>query len=188
MASHSQKETEVKFLEIDKDSLVKKLVALGAKDKGEVMLEEVIIYDKDLKWLEEKKIVRLRKSGDTIYMTFKHHNAMDKGESVEIELEISDLEAAASLFDAIGFVVYRRQQKKRHTLEWDGVTFDIDTWPRVPAYIEIEGKSLEALKKAATAIGLDWSKAVLKDARSVLEEVYHIPMGTMRWFTFDRFE
>ena len=188
MKSKAHKETEVRFLEINKDSLVKNLKALGAADKGESMLEEVIIYDKDLKWLDERRFIRLRKSGDSTTLTFKHHTAMDKGEAVEIELEISDLEAAVSLFEAVGFVAYRRQQKKRHTLELDGVTFDIDTWPRIPTYIELEGESLEALKKAAKTIGLDWSRAVFKDARSVIEEVYHIPVSKMRWFTFDRFE
>lgn len=182
------KETEVRFLEIDKEALIKKLLMLGAADNGETMLEEAIIYDKGLKWLNERRFIRLRKKGDEIKLTYKHHNAMDKGEAVEIELEIDDLETAVSFFEEIGFTAYRRQQKKRHALEWKGVKFDIDTWPRIPAYVELEGRSLDELKKAAAAVGFDWSKAVFKDARSVIEEVYRIPVGKMKWFTFERFE
>lgn len=188
MKKQANKETEVRFLEINKDALIKKLTALGAVDKGEVMLEEVIIYDKDLKYLESRQIIRLRKNGDKIELTYKHHNGMDKGEAVEIELEVNDLNAAVSFFEAIGFVAYRRQQKKRHSFELNGVKFDIDTWPRIPTYIELEGESLEQLKGAAKSIGLDWSKVIFLDARAVIEDVYNIPVGKMRWFTFERFE
>jgi adenylate cyclase class 2 len=188
MKKQTNKETEVRFLEIDKDALIKKLTALGAVDKGEVVLEEVIIYDKDLKWLDSRQIIRLRKNRDKIELTYKHHNGMDKGEAVEIELEVNDLATGVSFLEKIGFVAYRRQEKRRHTLELDGVTFDIDTWPRIPAYVELEGESLEDLKKAAASVGLDWSKMTFKDARAVIEDVYNIPVGKMRWFTFDRFE
>jgi hypothetical protein len=54
--------------------------------------------------------------------------------------------------------------------------------------VELEGESLEDLKKAAASVGLDWSKMTFKDARAVIEDVYNIPVGKMRWFTFERFE
>jgi hypothetical protein len=45
------REIEVRFLDIDKEHFIRKLKELGAVDKGEAMLEEVIVYDKDLTWL-----------------------------------------------------------------------------------------------------------------------------------------
>ncbi len=65
---------------------------------------------------------------------------------------------------------------------------DIDTWPRVPTYVEIEGQSEEDLKKTAELLGLDWSKVVLENPRVVIEKYYKIPVGMMTYFTFDRFE
>ncbi len=186
--SKSSTETEVRFLEIDKAALVSKLVALGAVDKGERMLEEVIVYDKELKWRDGKQLIRLRKDGDRTQLTYKLHDSLQKGESVEIETDVGDLDKAIELLEAIGFPAYRRQQKKRHTLTLNGVTFDMDTWPRLPTYVELEGESLDQLKKAAATVGLDWSKVVFKDARRVIEEDYGIPVGHMRWFTFDRLE
>ena len=185
---NQSKEIEVRFLEIDKKAIIAKLCDLGAEDLGETMLEEVIIYDKDSKWLAEKKFVRVRKNAEKSRLTFKHHNAMERGEAVEIEFEIGDFEGAVSLFEALGFVAYRRQQKYRHTLKLEDVTFDIDTWPKIPPYIELEGSSIDALKKAARKLGLSWSKVELRDARLVIEQVYKIPVGSMHWFTFDRFE
>ncbi len=183
----NNKEIEVRFLDIDKEAMIQKLLALGAVDHGEVMLEEVIIYNKDLTWREEQKFIRVRKSGDSVKLTYKQH-ALGTGVAHEIEQKVSDLEKAVQLFEAIGFVAYRRQQKKRHTLKAFGVTFDIDSWPKIPPYIEIEGDSLAALKSAADKLGFDWSHANMQDARWVIENVYKIPVGTMRWFTFDRVE
>ncbi|MBU6321083.1 MAG: hypothetical protein KGI78_01375 [Patescibacteria group bacterium] len=54
--------------------------------------------------------------------------------------------------------------------------------------MEIEGPSEEALKEAAASLGLDWKDAVFENPRIVIEERYRIPVGTMTWFTFDRFE
>ena len=68
------------------------------------------------------------------------------------------------------------------------VTIDIDTWPKVPTYVELEGPSEERIKAVAQLLGFQWEDAVFDDARAVIENRYNIPVGTMRWFTFDRFE
>ncbi|MFA5998369.1 MAG: CYTH domain-containing protein [Candidatus Paceibacterota bacterium] len=183
-----EKETEVRFLEIDKDSLVARLRELGAEDSGETMLEEVIIYDTDLSWLAEKRFIRLRRSGGVTKITYKQHAADPKDGAHELEFEISDLDAAIALFEKIGLSFQRRQQKKRHTLRLGEVVFDIDTWPRIPSYVEMEGPTMEVLKEAAVAVGFDWAEVVYEDAKDVIEKRYNIPVSTMRWFTFDRFE
>ena len=62
-------EIETRFLDINKKKIVKKLTELKAEDKGEVKLDEIIFYDKDLKWLDEHKLVRLRKNNEKIKLT-----------------------------------------------------------------------------------------------------------------------
>jgi adenylate cyclase class IV len=57
-------EIECRFLEIDKDKLIQKLLELGATDKREVLLEEIIMYDPAEKWRQDNKFIRLRKAGD----------------------------------------------------------------------------------------------------------------------------
>lgn len=183
-----EKEIECRFLEIDKDGLVKKLIELGAHDEGEVMLEETIIYDPELKWKTDNKFIRLRKVGDKIKLTYKEHRKQAVDGAHEIEFGVDDFKKAELLFESIGFKPFRHQQKKRHSLKLDGVTFDIDTWPRIPTYVEFEGETEEDLKKAAQAVGYDWGNAVFNDAAWVIENKYNIPVRAMKWFTFDRFE
>ena len=52
----------------------------------------------------------------------------------------------------------------------------------------IDPAIVQSLKDAAAELGLDWGNVVLENPRAVIEKYYHIPVHTMRWFTFDRFE
>lgn len=181
-------EIECRFLEIDKEAIKKKLIEIGAVDKGEVMLEETVIYNADASWRKDNRFIRIRKSGDVVTLSYKEYRAHTVDGTLEIELHVDDYDKTAQFLEATGLKVYRQQQKKRHTFELGDVTFDIDTWPRIPPYIEIESDSEDKIKQAAESIGLDYSKAVFENAGAVIEGVYKIPVKSMRWFTFDRFE
>lgn len=182
------KEIEVRFLEIDKEKLVEKLAELGAKDFGEVMLEETIFYDPECKWRDQNKFIRLRKSGEKIKLTYKENKEQIIDSAIEIEFGVTDMASAEAFVEKLGFPAFRHQQKKRHTFELDGVTLDIDTWPRIPTYVELEGPSEKAIKDVAQKLGFDWSEVTLEDAGYVIQNKYNIPVLTMKWFTFDRFE
>lgn len=51
-----QKEIETRFLEIDKPALIAQLNKLGATDHGEILLKEIIFYDKDHTWPGEGRL------------------------------------------------------------------------------------------------------------------------------------
>lgn len=40
-----------------------------------------------------------------------------------------------------------------------GVTYDFDTWPDLPTFLEIEGSSEAAVKEAVAGLGLDYDQA-----------------------------
>lgn len=181
-------EIECRFLEIDKDALIKKLLGLGAQDKGEIILEETIIYDPEGKWRNENRFVRLRKVGDKTKLTYKEHREHTVDGTYEIEFGIEDYHKAELLFEKIGLKPFRHQQKKRHTFHLNGVTLDIDTWPRIPTYVELEGESEQSLKDVANLVGLDWKDVIFNNAAWVIENKYDIPVRELKWFTFGRYE
>jgi adenylate cyclase class 2 len=183
------REIEVRFLEIDKDALLAKLRELGAEDLGEDLLDEKIIYDDGLTWRDSPgTFMRLRTRNGKTALSYKHRTAQTVDGTEEIEFEVSDPSAAEALLNRLGYHMYRTQQKKRHTFKLGEVTVDIDTWPRVPTYVELEGFSESALREAAEKLNLDWETVELRNPRKVIEEVYGISVGTMTWFTFDKFE
>lgn len=187
--TQEHREIEARFLEIDKDEFVKKLHALGAKDLGEILLKEIIFFDRGLEWLKVGgEFIRLRIAGAKTILAYKHHKQKTVDGTTEIEFEVGDAKKAKAFLETIGFIAYRHQEKKRHTFQLDAVTIDIDTWPRVPTYVELEGSSEQALKDTAAKLGLEWNDAVFGAAGTIIEKHYGIPVHTMHWFTFDRFE
>lgn len=184
---HKNTEIEVRFLNIDKGVLAGKLRTLGAEEIPEHMTEEVIFYDPDLKWRDvEKRFVRLRKKGESIVLTYKHNMQGTTLSGVEeIEFPVPEMEKVSLLLQRLNLMPYRRQQKLRHSFRFQGASIDIDTWPTVPPYAEIEGESEAHVRGIALALGLDWSQKVTDDALVVLEKHYNIPFGSLRVFTFD---
>lgn len=183
------REIEVRFLEINKDLLISRLREIGAEDLGEDFLREMIFYDKDGKWLENRRqMVRIRATKRGTYLTYKNQYEDSATGTEEIELQITDPEKVEVLLDRLGYPMYRKQEKRRHTFKFEEVIVDIDTWPRVPTYVELEGPSEDALKAVSAKLNLDWQKAVFENPRIVIEKYYHIPVSKLRYFTFDRVE
>lgn len=186
----NDQEIEVRFLNIDIDKIKFQLHKLGAIDKKEVLLEEIIFYDKDLVWRKSQQFVRLRKNGNDVTMSFKRHMGVPDPtkNTLEIELNISDIEKGKKFLESIGLAAFRYQQKKRHTFDLNDVFIDIDTWPKLPPYVEIEGASLPEIKSTAEKLGLRWEQVVFEDAKQVIENYYNIPVSRLKYFTFDRIE
>ena len=183
------REIEVKFLEIDKEALIKKLHELGAKDFGDDFITEIVFYDKEGKWqFDEVKFVRLRKAKQGITLTFKHKEAHTATGTKEVEFTVDNFEKAKDFLEEVGLVLYRFQEKKRHKFLLDEVIVDIDTWPSVPTYVELEGPSEEAIKDAASILEFDWAKAEFGLAHDVVEGKYNIPVRKLKYFTFDKIE
>lgn len=187
--NNKNKEIEVRFLEIDTPAVVKKLKSLGASDLGKEFLKEIIFYDQAGRWqYQEKKYVRLRKTKKGSFLVYKDQSIETATGTHEIEFKVEDFEKTKSFLEAIGLVAFREQEKKRHSFKLERVVIDIDTWPKVPTYLEIEGPSEKALKQAAKKIGLNWSQVVFESARFVIERHYKIPVSKLHYFTFDRLE
>jgi len=79
--------------------------------------------------------------------------------TTEIEVEVSDLEKTAELLKALGLRQVRYQQNYREEWQLDGVTYDLDTWPGLPTFLEVEGPSEQAVRAAVAELGLDYSEA-----------------------------
>jgi adenylate cyclase class 2 len=180
-------EIETRFLEIDKAALISKLKELGAVDKGEIMMNDIIFYDQDLKWQKENKIVRLRKKGNITTLTFKENKEQTVDSAKETEFIVSSLEDAKFFLSAVGLRMYRTVEKYRHNFLLDGVTVDIDTWPKIPTYVELEGESVQALENMAQKLGLVWENRFDGDPRFVYKK-YGIDLDKITIVTFDKFE
>ena len=182
-----EKEIETRFLDINKDELVKKIISLGGLDKGEEKLEERIFYDQENSWKGKGKFVRLRKTKGKIKLTYKSNQKQTVNSAQEIELEVSDFDKCSEFFQNIGLKAVRQIEKYRHTFKLDDAIIDIDMWPKIPVYAEMEGPSVESLKNICGKLGLDWNKRFDGDAREVFRHYGH-NIDNLSVITFSEFK
>ncbi len=182
------REIEVKFLEVDKLKLIEKLISLGASDRGEEIITEQIFHDVNGDWYAQRKFCRIRTTSKGITFTYKHVEQRTATGTVEIEFAITEPDKIKSFLEALGLVMDREQEKTRHKFHLGEVIVDIDTWPKIPTYVELEGQSEEAIKDASIKLGFDWSKGIFGTADTVIREVYKLDLRNIKHFTFSRVE
>ncbi len=184
-------EIEVKFLDINKKEVEEKLKKLGAEFVG-VFNYRIKPYDFPGFPLSKEKNawIRLRDEGTKITLAYKERlgvgdNPMkDKGMK-EIEVEVSDFDRTSQLLEAIGLIPKTYQERHRTRYSLDGVDCDIDEWPVIPPYIELEGDSMEELEKVSSKLGFSWEEHVVTSAHQVLQK-HNIDPPDYSVFTFEK--
>lgn len=153
-------EIEVKFLNIDKAMLEEKLLAIGAKKVGDYFYRRSVFDYADLRLDKDGAWVRLRDEGDKVMLSFKQrlgvqgNTGNDEG-MYERETEVQDFNATADILRKIGLVDKFYFENKRTRYVLDSTEFDIDEWPLLSPYLEIEAKSWEAVDIAINLLGFD---------------------------------
>jgi adenylate cyclase, class 2 len=182
-------EIEARFVEVDVAALVGRLRELGAEDRGAELLRETIFYDRALTWRESgRELVRVREGREGVFVSYKHAVEDTATGTEEIEFRVEDRGAVEEFLRRLGLVAYRQQEKRRHSFQLGEVRIDLDSWPKVPTYVELEGPSEATIREAAGLLGLEWSEAIFGNAGLMIEERYGIPARALRWFTFERVE
>ncbi|MBU2667416.1 hypothetical protein KOI35_28280 [Actinoplanes bogorensis] len=73
----------------------------------------------------------------------------------------------------MGFQALRYQENYREEWKLGDVTLDLDSWPDLATYLEIEGPSEDAVRTTADALGLDLDHATYGS----VDEVYLAVLG-----------
>ena len=71
----------------------------------------------------------------------------------ETEMEVPSMQETNQLLEALGYAYRSYQEKKRTTYLLEGHEIDIDTWPGIPTYMELEGTDEEDLSKILALLG-----------------------------------
>lgn len=112
--------------------------------------------------IDPTKWVRLRKSGDKVTITVKHIlGASIKNEIKEyaidgvreIETNIDSLQIGKKLLEELGYFYRNYQEKKRISYRYNNVNIDIDFWPLIPPYMEIEGSNSDEIYELVSILG-----------------------------------
>ena len=159
-------EYEVRILEIDHNEMIKKLESLGATFKFEE-LQQRYVYD--LKPKQDNKWIRLRTDGKKTTLTIKDLQAKTIDGTKELEIVVDDFVKTNQVLEELGFKNRGFQQNKRTQYILDGVEIDLDRWPLIPEYMEIEGPSVKAVEETLTKLGIAKENVVTIDVSSIYD-------------------
>ena len=174
-------EYEVRVLEIDKEKFIQKLEMLGATFKGEFEQKRYvynIIPKCDEKWL------RLRTNGKNTTLTYKSVEKNSIDGTQELEIEVEDFEKTNKLLELAGIKNKGYQENIRRKYILDGVEIDIDTWPLIPTYVEIEGKDEESVVNMIKKLEIEYKKIITLDVQSIYKEIYNIDITKINILKF----
>jgi adenylate cyclase, class 2 len=178
-------EIETKILDINEKAVKEKLVSLGA----EKILEDRLIVDwygpknlthrGDDPWFlrirsnsEGKHEVTWKAKSDILGTTRKHK---------EINFFIDEPEKLSDLFEELGIEKYAHQEKNRISFSYREWKFDIDQYPGMPAFLEIEGDSEEHVKEAIKLLNIENNRTWADGERTLIDNVYKLDWYNMNF-------
>lgn len=155
-------EIEVKFLNIDPIFIEEKLKKLGAKRFFEKLYRRKVFDYPDLRLHSQGAWVRLRDEGDKITLSFKQRIGIksDDGRTNdqsmrEITIEVKDFEKSALFLTELGLQEKFYEENRRIRYQFDDIEFDIDFWPQLEPYLEIETTSWQKIDEAIKMLELN---------------------------------
>ncbi len=161
-------EIEVKILDIDGESIRRKLEVMGAKKKFEGTIVAHFFRGPN------GKKIRLRRMGDTCYVTAKQKVGSDGMlHNEEYEVETSDFAAMAKILEIAGLEKYGGSIKTRVSYIIGDITFDIDEYPGIPEYVEVEAQSREKVEEWVKMLGFTMADTACV-TESQLREKYNV--------------
>ena len=137
-----------------------------------------------------KKWIRVRQTNDKTTIAVKHilaDNGTGIQQMLETEIEVPSIKEANNLLEALGYSHKSYQEKERITYILDGYELDIDTWPGIPTYVEVEGKDEKDLEKILNKLGYSMTDTVSCTADEIYEK-YGLSMFNEREIRFDKFK
>jgi adenylate cyclase class 2 len=177
-------EYEVRILEIDVSKLIEKLESLNASFEWD-LLQKRYVYDfipkVDGKW------IRLRTNGEKTTLTIKNLVSSEIDGTQELEITVDNFERCNLILKELGYEAKGYQENRRIQYNLNGVEVDIDYWPLIPTYVEIEGPSEEAVYNAVEALGFSRDDCTTRDVEGIyldygykLDEIYNLKLEEER--------
>lgn len=152
-------EYEIKFLQVP-DNIVEIIKKLGGKQQFPKTLFKRVMFDND-DMKSKRAWLRLREEGTQITCTYKQVVADNTIEGVkEIEIIVNSFENQKKLLEQIGFKSRNYQENYREEWLLDNVKIDIDTWPIIGTYFEIEGKDEQSVVDVCNKLGLEYNDGI----------------------------
>ncbi len=178
------KEIETKILDVNPRGIKARLKKLGAKQiqKGRLVVDwygpKGLTHAGDDPWF-----LRIRTGGGKTEITWKAHSKVLGASRAhkEINTLLSSHAEAGALLEAIGLERYGHQEKDRISWVFKNWRFDLDQYPKMPAYLEIESNSEKNVQAAIKLLKLEKHRAMPEGERTLIQREYKLDWYDMRF-------
>lgn len=124
--------------------------------------------------INPNKWIRLRESNGNVELTTKHilNKKNDKFQNViETEIDVSSLEETNKLLESIGITKRSYQEKKRYSFEYKDAEIELDIWPLIKPYMEIETDNEKTITEVINMLGLDEHEIVSMNTEQLYKRI-----------------
>lgn len=184
MADKLNFEIETKVLDIDPISVLNLLETLGANKLQETRLVVDWFRPKGIVEGEDPWFLRIRSnSAGENEVTWKAKSQINgtTRQHKEINFMITEPAQLTGLFEELGLELYAHQEKDRISFSFHDWRFDLDQYPGMPAYLEIEGGSEEHVKEAMKLFGLENNRTWAEGERKLIQGTYGLNWYDMKF-------
>jgi adenylate cyclase class 2 len=170
-----QTEIEAKWLNVSIPDMRKRLEAVGATLVVSERLMVRSVFDYADKRLEKVSgWVRVRNEGDKITLSYKQLNDRTMHGTKEVTVVVDNFENTCVFLESIGLKRYAFQETKRESWKLGDTEIELDTWPWIPSFVEVEAKSEAELRDAASRLDLDFESALHGSVETVYQAAYDV--------------
>jgi adenylate cyclase, class 2 len=144
-------EHEAKVLDIDPEAIAALILSKGGQQAGEPKLMRRYVYD--ITPGDLSKWIRLRDTGSEATLCVKEITSDAIDGTHEVETVVGDFATTNELLALMGFTPKSYQENRRTSFTLDGARLEIDEWPQIPLYLEIEADSRDNVVRVAELLG-----------------------------------
>lgn len=158
-----QTEYEIKFYDLDPDTVRHQLFAVGASCRHPRYKMKRLIYHLPGD-ATRNRYLRVRDEGTRITTSLKSvsHNPQDINAAREIDIEVSDFETMCLLYDELWFVRKAYQETYREAREYTHndtkIDIVIDWRPQLKPFIEIESSDEASVRAMCEILWYDYAQ------------------------------
>jgi len=168
-------EFEVKVLDVDPEKMSARIKEIGGTHVAERLMRR---YVYDLRPREQGRWIRLRDTGSEVTLCVKEITSDAIDGTRETEVGVSDFDSTHALLGRLGHRARAYQENRRSSWVLDDVRLEIDSWPLIPPYLEIEGDDAEQVWAAADRLAVPRTELTSENTTTVYAR-YGIDLETV---------
>ena len=174
-------EYEAKLLDIDPTTTAQTILDAGGTLLG-TSLQRRYVYDIDPN--DQTTWIRPRDNGTNTTLAVKEiaHDGIDG--TTETETTVSDFDATHQILAKLGYTPKGYQENTRTSFTLGPARLEIDQWPHIPPYLEIEADTPADVHATAHLLGINPDNLTSQNTTAIYQH-YGIDLAAIPHLTFE---